>query len=1080
MTLLDLRIPARVLTISLALSLTTAFLGAQGQPPQPQPGPQSTGDPGQQPFIFQEITTRFRFERDGRGFKESYILVKLQTDLGIRQWGQMAFLYTPASQELTVPLLEVRKADGSVIRPGNSAITDAAVQPEAAINMFQDLRQTHITVPSLSVGDSLAIRLVWKTHTPVAKDHFWFEHDFTRAAIVLDERLELDLPESLTPTIRVAPDAPAEGSALKGTVEGGRRLLRWKTLNRELPKEGTGEKPADNEEEAPVSDVRVSTFPNWDSVVGWYRGLASPSVVVDEKVRAKALELTRGATAEDERIQALYDFVSTEIRYVSLSFGLGRYSPHPASEVLANQYGDCKDKHTLLAAMLKAIGIEAWPVLANGARKIDPAMPSPAEFSHLMTVVPRGTSSSEWLWLDTTPGVAPYRMLLANLRDRDVLVVAPPTGKASPDVTPILRTPADAPFPMTTVVEISGRIDALGALKGVVRYTTRGDDELMLRSLLLNIPPDKRIEAAMGMAEAMKLDGNVTDFKATNLDSTRQPLTVEFSVRRAGFFKWTNGGATLSLPMAPMELPYDTDEDWKKRTRGKLGSPIHSTLKAILELPANYTPTLPVGINVTRDGYDFKSGYRVDAQRVVAERVLRTRHREVVASSSPQYLAFVRAVRADEAQKVELAFDTNAVPDIPSDATASELYSVGHDAYKNKRYDVAVAFWNGTAKLAPKDDSVWDALGLAYEQLKRPSEALAALRKQTEVSPFHHQAFKNLARVLKQQKQHDEARKALAKHVEIAPLDGKALSDLGKWLFDADEYAEAAIHLEKATAIAKNDAWAHARLGAAYAALKVTDKARKSIEQAISLSPSPAIWTFAGWQLAQHGMEMAWAEELSRKTLTHAADTMKSLTLTAVTDDHWDLVERIGWSWDAIGWIHFQKGNSQLAERYVKAAWMLAGEAAMMDHLGQIYEKQARLADAGSAYLTALALDQSSKPTAERAHRILGKNADLTNLLAAAPKTAFMERPVRVSPGKPVDGRAELTVMVKLNGSIAEALFGKGDEALRALVTTVRATTFPMPFPDDMISQLPLDMRVQCRSNPAECWAAVVPASLKQ
>ena len=51
------------------------------------------------------------------------------------------------------------------------------------------------------------------------------------------------------------------------------------------------------------------------------------------------------------------------MRYIGVAFGIGRYQPHSAETVLDNQYGDCKDKHTLLAAMLKAAGYEAWPAL---------------------------------------------------------------------------------------------------------------------------------------------------------------------------------------------------------------------------------------------------------------------------------------------------------------------------------------------------------------------------------------------------------------------------------------------------------------------------------------------------------------------------------------------------------------------------------------------------------------------------------------------------------------------------------------------------------------------------------------------
>jgi transglutaminase-like putative cysteine protease len=95
-------------------------------------------------------------------------------------------------------------------------------------------------------------------------------------------------------------------------------------------------------------------------------------------VKAKADELTQGLSNLSEKEKAIYRYVSTKFRYISLSFGQGRYQPHAAEEVLLNQYGDCKDKHTLWAALLKAAGIEAWPALIGSSTKLNPDIPSPA------------------------------------------------------------------------------------------------------------------------------------------------------------------------------------------------------------------------------------------------------------------------------------------------------------------------------------------------------------------------------------------------------------------------------------------------------------------------------------------------------------------------------------------------------------------------------------------------------------------------------------------------------------------------------------------------------------------------------
>ena len=79
-----------------------------------------------------------------------------------------------------------------------------------------------------------------------------------------------------------------------------------------------------------------------------YHANAAPKAAVTDRIRALALNLTTGLTGEREKARALYDWVSRNIRYVAVTLGSGGYVPHSADEVLANEYGDCKDHVVLL------------------------------------------------------------------------------------------------------------------------------------------------------------------------------------------------------------------------------------------------------------------------------------------------------------------------------------------------------------------------------------------------------------------------------------------------------------------------------------------------------------------------------------------------------------------------------------------------------------------------------------------------------------------------------------------------------------------------------------------------------------
>ena len=181
----------------------------------------------------------------------------------------------------------------------------------------------------------------------------------------------------------------------------------------------------------------MTTFASWEEMGRWYAALEKDRRQPTPEIRARAAELTKGKTNDLDKIEALYDFVGPNFRYVSLSLGVGRFQPHAAAEVLHNEYGDCKDKHTLLASLLEASGYHASSVLINSGRKLDPEIPSPSQFDHVFTLVPLGNDK---VWMDSTTEVAPFRLLSAQLRKKQALIIPQ-------DGTPHLEeTPPDPPM----------------------------------------------------------------------------------------------------------------------------------------------------------------------------------------------------------------------------------------------------------------------------------------------------------------------------------------------------------------------------------------------------------------------------------------------------------------------------------------------------------------------------------------------------------------------------------------------------------------------------------------------------------
>ena len=273
---------------------------------------------------------------------------------------------------------------------------------------------------------------------------------------------------------------------------------------------------------------------------------------------------------------------------------------------------------------------------------------------------------------------------------------------------------------------------------------------------------------------------------------------------------------------------------------------------------------------------------------------------------------------------------------------------------------------------------------------------------------------------------------------------------------------EATAALEKAAGLLNKDAWVHAELASAYFHMKEVDKAKRAVDRVMELTPDLAVRTKIAWELAQAGVDLDRAAELAHAAENEIAAATERLELKYVDASHLDLVERLAWLWDTLGWVHFQKGNLVEAERYVHAAWQIAGKPDVAFHLGRIYEKRSRLADALSFYLTAQAL--ASTPTPEMIAHVkrLSGGGDLKVMLQSAKELAPSDRIFRITE-KSGAGEAEFLALVGKDRQPMEVRFSSGSESLRAFGETgMKGVRCPVEFPADSPARLAVGLRIRC------------------
>jgi tetratricopeptide (TPR) repeat protein len=726
-----------------------------------------------EPYIYDLVQTKVRFEPDGTGARDLVLRVRIQSESAVHEFGLLVYSFSSKFESLEVVYARVRKPDGTVIEtpPTDVQELDSAVSREAP--MYTDEREKHIAIKSLSAGDVLEAHLRWTIREAIAPGHFWLDYSYFHAGICLKELLEFDVPRSLAVKLRNSDPQPSIRE------EGDRRFYAFQASNLkkyEDPKIPDWEK---NYHGIAPADVQLSSFSSWDEVGKWFGTLVQPKVAVTLDIHAKADELTKGKTTDDEKIRALYDFVSARYRYIGVDLGLSRYTPHSAADVFANRYGDCKDKHTLFAALLKALSIPAYPVLISSKFRLDPTFPSPSLFDHVMTAIPRGDS---FLILDTTPEVAPFGLLVANLRDRQALVI-PATATAR-----LVTTPADPPFASFEHFSIDSSLDSQGTLDGKMHFELRGDVELVFRSAYRSTPQNRWQELTQNIVARMGFGGTVDDASVSQPEDTAQPFSISCSYHRTDFSDWKNHRITLPTP--PVLMASLTEEQKRSEDPLPLGALTEVIHESTLKLPPDFSVTVPQNVNRKTEFAEFSASYSFKDSVLRGRVQLKTMLHEVPGDKRHDFSSLVTTINDSESRYILLY---GKFPG--ADNFSADLMRLGSD-----KPEKAIASFESALAANPDNQVVILLLSQAYIKAARPKDAIGLLEKALASSPedtrgFYFALGQAYLAVPDAEKALDSYQKALGDDPNPALLNSVAysLADADVHLKDALEYSTQAV-----------------------------------------------------------------------------------------------------------------------------------------------------------------------------------------------------------------------------------------------------------------------------------------------
>ncbi len=339
--------------------------------------------PGEDAVVLSDVTA-IQVYPSGLASRVHQILVRVQTERGAEAARSTPIEFDPGRQDLQVEAARILKPDGRIVSTYEESTRSLS---EPWYDLYYDHRERDVTFPTLSAGDVLEVtyRL-----DDTARDNL-LSDDFGDLTFLQDtvNRERFTYAVAMPPGRDLHANIPTL-AGLKKSIDrrpdGGRTFV-WSA--RKVGK-------VQPEPEMPgwaevVPYLHVSTQEDWAQVGDAYWQLVHDQLVPSDQLSALAATLEQSAGSDPSaRIQAAYDYVVSRTRYVGLEFGIHGYKPYPVGEILSRGFGDCKDKASLLWALLHAMGIDSRLVLLR-TRRLGRIATSPASlaiFDHAILYVP--------------------------------------------------------------------------------------------------------------------------------------------------------------------------------------------------------------------------------------------------------------------------------------------------------------------------------------------------------------------------------------------------------------------------------------------------------------------------------------------------------------------------------------------------------------------------------------------------------------------------------------------------------------------------------------------------------------------
>jgi hypothetical protein len=522
---------------------------------------------------------------------------------------QQQEIYDESLETLDTIEAFTQKADGTKVpvNPANIFTHDAATGLQSTFT--RDLKERTVIFQDVQVGDTLVLTQRKKTLRGVFSGQYFDAAVFVRNLPVVSAHVVIEAPASLDLQVKAA------GAALTDRVEDVGDIRRHTvTFGSQsfAPPEVRAVAPIDVD---PL--LLVSTFKSYSDMGRAYAAAALPKATVTPEIAALAEDITKGIQDRRQQAMAIDAWMKKYIRYVAVYLSVGRVVPHDAESVLHNKFGDCKDKATLMSALLAAKGIPSEQALVNlGNAYTLPEPPTMVALNHVILYLPEFD-----LYADPTANFAAFGVLAPEAYDKPVVRVSGAGAK-------VARTPAMRPQDHVAHAHTTVTVAADGTVSGRTVERNTGIFGMVLRGVGSQVQNLGSDNAARLQLQGFNTPGTGR-FDLGNTTETADPAVVEGSFALNQKFNAPPQGGRAFLPFGlpltarPGNFLLGTVPNNRTMAfacyAGRQVEDIDATFDAALPMPF-----APPPVTIENGAFSYKATFKIEGRTFKA-------HREFVA-----------------------------------------------------------------------------------------------------------------------------------------------------------------------------------------------------------------------------------------------------------------------------------------------------------------------------------------------------------------------------------------------------------------------------------------------------------------